>query len=79
MIINELFTNYFLWYLKKKNKSLFFGRYGTALQEEGGELLGSQTYSYSIWLLLLLKLLNLIALAFLLITSNNRQNNYLYI
>ena len=34
MIINEVFTNYFLWYLKKKNKSLFFGRYGTAPQEE---------------------------------------------
>ena len=34
MIINEVFTNYFLWYLKKKNKSLFFGRYGAAPQEE---------------------------------------------
>ena len=35
MIINELFTNYFLWYLKKKNKSLFFQQYGAALVKEG--------------------------------------------
>ena len=35
MIINEVFTNYFLWYLKKKNKSLFFGQYGVVLVKEG--------------------------------------------